>query len=283
LSIANFRVADLTDNRATDDSAGNWFTRRGVQVVGRRLPGPVMKACILTMLSLLAASFSAVRLSDLPSLFSLTLFADHAGVVAAQPADKSAIRVSPCTATENAMASSPEVAQRFEQQSSDNRPAFQWCEAMEVSWLPSAMVLRFHSAIHVDYAYTTTLIRAAPGTRLYVTGFREGLVRRHPPNLTNTISAFNELLDSATGNLDQARIEDACLLYLFIVGREDHSGMFRRPQEKHNFGRNNYKPSCRIEAGRRVITLHARTSVWRFAFSSHGGKLGLDSISEVGG
>src|ERR1700732_4514100 len=75
--------------------------------------------------------------------------------VTAQKAIASSSLVRPCTANENAVVASSEVIRLF----ADERPTFSWCEAVDVPWLPSAQILRFHTAIPVDYSWVCTIVK----------------------------------------------------------------------------------------------------------------------------
>lgn len=76
--------------------------------------------------------------------------------VTAQRAIPSSSLVRPCTANENAVGTSSEVIRLF----ADERPTFSWCEAVDVPWLPNAEILRFHTAIHIDYSSVCTIVKA---------------------------------------------------------------------------------------------------------------------------
>lgn len=213
----------------------------------------------------------------------MSLFASASGAVT-EHAKVSALYGRPCTTSEDALASSPEIAQVFDEQSADNRPPFQWCEAADVDWLPGATVLRFHTAIHVDYEYTYTLLRAKLGERFSVARFGEGLVGGNAsPNTSDAIKAFDKLLDSVQGPPSKARAEAACVLFLFVVGRENHVGFFRHPEGKHILSVSDYDPAFRTVAGRPVVSIRTRTTIFRFAFSSNKEKLSLASVSENAG
>lgn len=204
------------------------------------------------------------------------MLASPCGAVASEHPYTIALQVHPCTSSENATASSPEIAKVFDEQSADNRPPFQWCEGIDVDWLPNATILRFHTAIHVDYAYTYTLLRTKPGEGLSVTQFGEGLVGGNAsPNLSDAIKAFNNLINSAQVPLGKAHAESACVLFLFVVGHEDHNGFFRHPERRRLVKISDYQPTFRTEAGKCVVSLRTRTTTWQFVFSSDKGKLSL--------
>lgn len=195
------------------------------------------------------------------------------------------LRVRPCTTEEGELASLPEIAHVFNEQTADNRPPFPWCEALDVEWLPAATILRFHTAIHTDYAYTYTLLRAKPGDTLFVTQFGEGLVGGNTSRkLPGVVKALNELLNySAPNSVMKSHFETACVLFLFLVGRENRTSLFRRPESKHLVNVSDYKPTLRTIAGQRVVSLRTRTAEWRFTFSLNRAKVNLASVNESSG
>src|ERR1700733_4199643 len=76
--------------------------------------------------------------------------------VTAQTASPGNPLVRPCTPDESAIGASLEVIRLL----ADEQPTFSWCEAVDVPWLPNAEILRFHTAIQVDYSSVCTIVKA---------------------------------------------------------------------------------------------------------------------------
>ena len=96
------------------------------------------------------------NLKTLRLLLVLAIPLALASFVTAQATSSSGLHVRPCNAGESAIESSPEVVRRF----AGERPVFSWCEAVDVSWLPNAEILRFHTGIHTDYSLACTVVMA---------------------------------------------------------------------------------------------------------------------------
>ncbi|MGA8672381.1 MAG: hypothetical protein WB679_21065 [Terracidiphilus sp.] len=95
-----------------------------------------------------------------------------------------------------------------------------------------------------------------------MTQFGEGLVGENAsPNLSDAVKVFNNLLESAQRPLGKARAEAACVLLLFVVGRENRTSIFRRPEGKHTLRVSDYAPASRTVAGRRVVSIRTRTGM----------------------
>ncbi|MCU1318864.1 MAG: hypothetical protein JWP98_382 [Edaphobacter sp.] len=185
--------------------------------------------------------------------------------------------VRPCTPKESAPGSSLEVIRLF----SGRRPVFNWCEALDVSWLPNANILRFHTAVDVDYSYTYTIIKAASESPIWLVVFGEGLVAQ--PSANPSLDAMNDLLRSAQPMPNDSQLESASILYLFLVGRENHHGFFRRPESQHPLSTADYRESYRKNGVIRVVRLTTPSGEWKFTFSLQGQSLHLDSVVDNGG
>ena len=191
---------------------------------------------------------------------------------------KSELQVRPCTAREFAVGSSQEIADLF----SGERPVFNWCEALDVPWLPNANILRFHTAVHVDYSYTDTFIKANSESPFWSILSGEGLVEQSSPNLPNSLGAMNDLLRSTQPALKESQLKSASVIYLFLLGRENRQGFFRRPESQHSLRTTDYQESYRKRGEIRVVKLTTRSGEWRFTFSSKRGRLCLDSVDSAG-
>jgi hypothetical protein len=153
--------------------------------------------------------------------------------VTAQKAIPSSPLVRPCTANENAVGASSEVIRLF----ADERPTFNWCEAVDVPWLPNAEILRFHTAIHVDYSSVCTIVKAAsesPVRLIWAAG--EGMVTTPSPSLPNNLNVMNSLLKSVPA-LKDSQLGSAGVLYLFLIHREIRQSFFSKPGTSYPFGR----------------------------------------------
>src|SRR2546423_12300928 len=99
--------------------------------------------------------------------------------VTAQTAIPSSSLVRPCTADESTVGGSSEVIRSF----ADEQPTFNWCEAVDVPWLPNAQLLRFHTAIHVDYSSVWTIVKATSKSQVHlIRAAGEGMVSTPSPS-----------------------------------------------------------------------------------------------------
>jgi hypothetical protein len=221
------------------------------------------------------------RLTGARCLIS-ALVALSATVAHAARANANSLHVRLCTKIEFATGSS-EVVTFIKDRSSGEKPPFNWCEAIDVDWLPGARLLRIHTAIQTDFAWTYTLVQANSRSSESLTGFGEGLVVGTSSNDSKSLLAFNDLLKTAQAPLNPSRMRSVCILYLFLIGRESHSGFFRRPEPAHEVIEEEYRTTDRRDGDFRIIRLTARTGPLRFKFSSSiDGKLHLDSVVEDG-
>lgn len=198
----------------------------------------------------------------------------------AQATASSGSQVRPCTANENEVGSSPEVIRLF----ADERSTFSWCEALDVPWLPNAEILRFHTAIDVDYSLVCTMVRAArdsPIRLFWAAG--EGLVATPSPSLPNSLRAMNDLLRSAQPALNDSQLGSASILYLFLIHREIRQSFFSKPASKYPLSETDYRVRYQKRGKSRLVSLTTRTSDWKLTFSSPNEQLHLDSIVQKGG
>jgi hypothetical protein len=200
--------------------------------------------------------------------------------VSAQATSSLGSHVRPCTADENAVGSSPVVSRLF----ADERPTFSWCEALDVPWLPNANILRFHTAIQVDYASVCTIVKATreSPTRLILAA-GEGMVALPSPSLPNSLDAMNDLLRSAQPALNDSQLGSASILYLFLIHREIRHSFFSKPASKYPLGETDYRVRLQKHGKSRLVLLTTRTSDWKLTFSSHKDGPHLDSIVLKGG
>jgi hypothetical protein len=194
--------------------------------------------------------------------------------VTAQKAIASSSLVRPCTANENAVVASSEVIRLF----ADERPTFSWCEAVDVPWLPSAQILRFHTAIHVDYSSVCTIVKAASGSPVrLIWAAGEGMVTTPSPSLSNNLDAMNSLLKSVPA-LKDSQLGSAGVLYLFLIHREIRQSLFSKPGTSYPLAEVDYRIRYRKHGESRLVSLSTRTNDWKLTFSSHKDGLHLDSI-----
>ena len=169
--------------------------------------------------------------------------------VTAQTAIPSNSLVRPCTAKENVVGTSSEVIRLF----ADERPTFSWCEAVDVPWLPSAQIMRFHTAIHVDYSSVCTIVRAtreSPARLIWAAG--EGMVTMPSPSLPNNLDAMNSLLKSAP-RLKDSQLVSASVLYLFLIHREIRQSLFSKPESSYPLAEADYRIRYRERGISRVV------------------------------
>ena len=194
--------------------------------------------------------------------------------VTAQKAIPSSSLVRPCTANENAVGTSSEVIRLL----ADERPTFNWCEAVDVPWLPNAEILRFHTAIHVDYSSVCTIVKAAsesPVRLIWAAG--EGMVTTQSPSLPNNLDVMNSLLKSVPA-LKDSQLGSAGILYLFLIHREIRQSLFSKPGTSYPLAEGDYRIRYRKHGKSRLVLLSTRTNDWKLTFSSKKDGLHLDSI-----
>lgn len=184
--------------------------------------------------------------------------------------------VRPCTPKEFATGSSAEASRLFEA----DRPTFSWCEAVDVPWLPNSTILRFHTPIDVDYSLTFSIVRAASDSplRLIAAG-GEGMVQTPSPSRPESLSAMNELLRAAQPKVNDSQLGSASILYLLLVGLENRSSFFRKPENRHSVGEADYQLRYQKEPKSRIVALTTRTGGWKLIFSCQGDSLRLDSVA----
>ena len=209
-------------------------------------------------------------------VFALVLAAPFpiTSFVTAQKATPSSSLVRPCTANESAVGASSDVTRFF----ADERPTFNWCEAVDVPWLPNAEILRFHTAIHVDYSSICTIVKAtseSPVRLLWAAG--EGMVTTPSPSLPNNLDAMNSLLKSVPA-LKDSQLGSAGVLYLFLIHREIRQSLFSKPGTSYPLAEVDYRIRYRKRGKSRLVSLSTRTGDWKLTFSSHKDGLHLDSI-----
>jgi hypothetical protein len=193
----------------------------------------------------------------------------------------SVFRVRPCTTQESAVASSAEFLRLITHNNRDEKQAFNWCEALDVTWLPNASILRFHSPIHVDYAYAVTIIKSTTQSPMRLIGFGEGMVQQPSPNQSGSLAAMNELLESAQAPFNRSRLESACILYLFMLGRETRHELFRKPEVAHSLSASDYRFRELRNGVFEVVTTGIGVDGLRMSFSAKKGLIHLDSVSDV--
>ncbi len=194
--------------------------------------------------------------------------------VAAQTAIPSSSLVRPCTANESAVGASSEVIRLF----ADEQPTFSWCEAVDVPWLPNAEILRFHTAIQVDYSSVSTIVKAtsaSPVRLIWAAG--EGMVSTPSPSLPNNLDAMNSLLKSEPA-LEDSQLGSVSVLYLFLIHREIRQSLFSKPATSYRLAEVDYRICYRKRGTSRLVSLSTRTNNWKLTFSSHKDGLHLDSI-----
>jgi hypothetical protein len=206
--------------------------------------------------------------------FVLAAFIPNIAFVTAQAENPGSSLVRPCNANESAVAASAEVVRLF----ADERPTFSWCEAVDVPWLPNAEILRFHTAVHVDYSSVCTIVKAtaeSPAQLILAAG--EGMVTTPSPSLPNNLAAMNSLLKSAP-SLKNSQLGSASVLYLFLIHREIRRSLFSKPTNSYRLAEVDYRIRCRKSGNSRLVYLRTRTNEWKLTFSSRKDGLQLDSI-----
>ncbi|MBI3476558.1 MAG: hypothetical protein HY010_12565 [Acidobacteria bacterium] len=145
-------------------------------------------------------------------------------------------------------------------------------------WLPNAEMLRFHTAIHVDYSYVCTIVKAtseSPVQLIWAAG--EGMVSMPSPSLPNNLAVMNSLLKSVPA-LHDSQLGSASVLYLFLMHREIRQRFFSKPAIRYRLAEVDYRIRYRKRGRSRLVSLSTRTNNWRLTFSSHKDGLHLDSI-----
>jgi hypothetical protein len=202
-----------------------------------------------------------------------------ASFVTAQTATTSSSLVRPCTANEGAVGGYPEVIRLL----ADEQPTFSWCEAVDVPWLPNAQILRFHTAVHVDYSSVCTIVKATSESPVrLIRAAGEGMVAMPSPSLRSNLDAMNSLLKSVPA-LTDSQLGSASVLYLFLIHREIRRSFFSKPATKYPLAEAGYRIRYQKRGKSRSVSLSARTSDWKLTFSSHKDGLHLDSIEQKSG
>jgi hypothetical protein len=88
---------------------------------------------------------------------------------------------------------------------------------------------------------------------------------------------MNDLVGSVQPMPNDSQLESASILYLFLVGRENHHGFFRRPEGPHPLFTTDYRGRYRKNGVIRVVRLTTPNAEWKFTFSSQEHSLHLDS------
>jgi hypothetical protein len=193
--------------------------------------------------------------------------------VTAQTATLSSSLVRPCTANESAVGAS-EVIRLL----ADEQPTFSWCEAVDVPWLPTAEILRFHTAIHVDYSSVFTIVKATSESPVrLIRAAGEGMVAMPSPSLPNNLDAMNSLLKSVPA-LKDSHLGSASVLYLFLIHREIRRSFFSKPATNYPLAEVDYRIRYQKRRKSRSVSLSTRTGDWKLTFSSSKDGLHLDSI-----
>ena len=212
-------------------------------------------------------------------LLALAIPPALASSVTAQATSSSGLRIRPCNAKENAMGSSQEVARLL----AGERAVFSWCEAVEVSWLPDAEILRFHTNIYIDYSLAFTIVRPtskSPARLIAAAG--DGLVVKPSPNLRNSLSAMNDLLRSAHPTINDSQLGSVSIFYLFLTGRENRQSLFRKPSSEHTLDETDYQVRYKKRGEMCLVLLSTQGGEWKLTFSSNKYGPHLDSIVENG-
>jgi len=154
---------------------------------------------------------------------------------------------------------------------------------LDVPWLPNAEILRFHTAIHVDYSLICTIIKATAGSPIrLIWAAGEGMVVTPSPSLPNSLDAMNDLLRSAQPALNDSQLGSASILYLFLIHRENRQSFFSKPASKYPLSEADYRVRYQKHGTSRLVWLTTRTSNWKLTFSPHKDVLHLDSIVQNG-
>jgi hypothetical protein len=220
----------------------------------------------------MGANLKAIRL-----LLVLAIPLALATFVTAQATSSSSLHVRPCNAKESAIESSPEVVRLF----AGERPVFSWCEAVDVSWLPNAEILRFHTGIHTDYSLACTVVKStSESPRRLIATAGDGLVVKPSPNLPNSLSAMNDLLRSAHPTLDDSQLGSASIFYLFLTGRENRQSFFRKPSSEHPLDETEYRVRYQKHGKKCLVLISTQSGEWKLTFSSHKYVPNLDSVVE---
>jgi hypothetical protein len=199
------------------------------------------------------------------------------GSVAAQAASSGVSYVRPCNAKESATESSPEVVRLF----AGERPVFSWCEAVDVSWLPDAEILRFHTKVDIDFSFAFTIVRPTSKSPVrLIAAAGDGMVVKPSPNLRNSLSAMNDLLRSAHPTLNDSQLGSVSIFYLFLTGRENRQGLFRQPSREHPLDETGYKVRYHKHGKGCLVYLGTQSGEWKLTFSSDKYGPHLDSVVE---
>jgi hypothetical protein len=199
------------------------------------------------------------------------------GSVTAQAASSGVLHVRPCNATESALESSPEVVRLF----AGERPVSSWCEAVDVSWLSDAEILRFHTKVDIDYSLAFTIVKPtskSPAQLIAAAG--DGMVVKPSPNLRSSLSAMNDLLRSAHPTLNDSQLGSVSIFYLFLTGRENRQSLFRKPSSEHALDETDYQVRYQKRGKICLVLLSTKSGEWKLTFSSDKYGPHLNSVVE---
>ena len=218
----------------------------------------------------MGANLKILRLLLVPAILLLL-----PGSATAQAASSGVSHVRPCNAKESAMESSPEVVRLF----AGERRVFSWCEAVDVSWLPDAEILRFHTKVDIDYSLAFTIVRPTSKSPVrLIAAAGDGMVVKPSPNLRNSLSAMNDLLRSGRPTLNDSQLGSVSIFYLFLTGRENRQGLFRKPSSEHALDETGYQVRYQKHGSGCLVYLGTQSGEWKFTFSSDKYGPHLDSV-----
>jgi hypothetical protein len=187
-----------------------------------------------------------------------------------------AYRVRPCSAAEDAIGSSRDVAQLLAKGESDITASFAWCEAVDASSFQKASILRFHTAVDVDYEGIYTVLKATDVSRAWLIRSGEGLSVTASPDDPKNVAAINDLLGTASPALTDDQVGAFSNLYFFIIGHGIRNVPFSEPVPEHPL--QCYPIVFSKKGTRRIVLLSERGEHWRLIYSVRAGVLHLDSV-----
>lgn len=188
---------------------------------------------------------------------------------------ESTLKIRSCNKAEFATSRSDEAKSLFNK---DEDPVFRWCEALDIPWLGSAQILRFHTPVDVDYSMTYTFIRANATARLWLIHSAEGLVVGPDPNLAENLAAFNDLLHAANPRPSDTQLSEVSNIYLFLLEHEMGSAVFIHPQHEKEHLLKLYKSSLKKRGNQRILSLLEPGGPTRYTYSRTSTGLQLESV-----
>jgi hypothetical protein len=186
------------------------------------------------------------------------------------------IIVRPCTPDEFKVSESAEFLAHFK----DEKPKFQWCESVEVPWLPDARLLRFHTAIMTDYTRITTVVIANKNANMLFADFGEGMMGHPASQIPQRNAIAQSLMESANPKLQRNDLFTASYLFLFLTGQDRSYAFFSKRMKCHPLLPLKNEWSEKNEGKYKTIEIKQQFGLTKIFFSRHNDDWRFDGFNE---